>query len=79
MKNSGEHTDREEQVECTEEIEIQPLRGKRPNGVVGEMKPRQFIERIRRAQREHTLEDDEASWRELEPYLRDSDTTSAEL
>jgi hypothetical protein len=71
MKNNGEHTDREKKVERTEEIEIQPLRGKRPKGVVGEMKPRQAIDTIRRAQREGSLEDDEACWRELAPYLRD--------
>jgi hypothetical protein len=64
--NEKEHTGEEE-------IEIQPLRGKRPDGVVGEMKPRKFIERIRRAQREGNLEEEEASWRELEPYLRDSE------
>ena len=64
--NEKEHTGEEE-------IEIQPLRGKRPKGVVGEMKPRQAIERIRRAQRERSLEEDEESWREIEPYLRDYD------
>jgi hypothetical protein len=37
------------------------------------MKPRQLIEHIRRAQREHTLKEDEESWRALEPYLRDYD------
>ena len=64
--NEKEHTGEEE-------IEIQPLRGKRPKGVVGEMKPRQAIETIRRAQRERSLEEDEESWREIEPYLRDYD------
>ncbi len=47
------------------------LRGKRPPGVVGRMKPRQFIEIMEEAQRERTLEEDERSWKELDRILKE--------
>ncbi len=51
--------------------EIQKLRGKRPPGVVGRMKPRQLIELLERMEREHTLEEEERTWRELDRILRE--------
>ena len=54
-----------------QKIEIQQkLRGPKPKGVVGRMKPRQAIEAVEKAQRERTKEEDEESWRRVEPYLR---------
>lgn len=47
------------------------LRGERPPGVVGRMKPRQLIEALDRAQREADPEQEERSWRELERILRE--------
>jgi hypothetical protein len=55
------------------QIEIQQkLRGPKPDNVTGRMKPRQLINTIRQAQRDGNLDEDEESWRELEPYLRDA-------
>lgn len=47
------------------------LRGERPPGVVGRMKPRQLIELIERMKREHTLEEEERTWKELDRILRE--------
>lgn len=47
------------------------LRGERPPGVVGEMQPGRLLARLREARKEHTLEDDERSWRELSRILRE--------
>lgn len=47
------------------------LRGERPPGVVGRMKPRKLIDFLEKEQRERTLEEDEQSWGELERILRE--------
>jgi hypothetical protein len=45
------------------------LRGERPPGVIGEMKPEKLIEMLDRWQREGSLEEEERIWKELDRIL----------
>lgn len=47
------------------------LRGERPPGVIGEMKPEKLIEALDRWQQEGSLEEEERTWKELDRILRE--------
>ena len=46
------------------------LRGKRPPGVIGEMKPEKILEMLDRWRQEGSLEEEERTWKELDRILR---------
>jgi hypothetical protein len=48
------------------------LKGERPPGVIGEMKPKKALKMLRRWREEGSLEEEERVWEQLEPALRDS-------
>lgn len=62
MNENGEGQKQQRRIE---------LKGRRPAGVIGEMKPEELLKALREARKEHTLEDDEQSWRELDRILRE--------
>jgi hypothetical protein len=47
------------------------LRGKRPPGVIGEMKPEKALEMLKRWREEGSLEEEERTWKELDRILRE--------
>lgn len=47
------------------------LRGERPPGVIGEMKPEQALEMLDRWRQEGSLEEEERTWKELDRILRE--------
>ena len=47
------------------------LRGKRPPGVIGEMKPEKVREMLERWKKEGSLEEEERTWKELDRILRE--------
>lgn len=47
------------------------LRGERPPGVIGEMKPEKIIEALNKWQKEGSLEEEERTWKELDRILRE--------
>ncbi len=47
------------------------LRGERPPGVIGEMKPEKIIKMLDKWQKEGSLEEEERTWKELDRILRE--------
>lgn len=47
------------------------LRGERPPGVIGEMKPEKALDMLDRWREEGSLEEDERTWKELDRILRE--------
>lgn len=47
------------------------LRGERPPGVIGEMKPEKILEMLDRWREEGSLEEEERTWKELDRILRE--------
>ncbi len=47
------------------------LRGERPPGVIGEMKPEEALEMMKKWREEGSLEEEERTWAELDRILRE--------
>ena len=47
------------------------LRGERPPGVIGEMRPERALEMLERWRQEGSLEEEERTWKELDRILRE--------
>ena len=47
------------------------LRGKRPPGVIGEMKPEKMLRMLDKWKEEGSLEEEERTWKELDRILRE--------
>ncbi len=47
------------------------LRGERPPGVIGEMKPEKVLEMLEEWRQEGSLEEEERTWAELDRILRE--------
>jgi hypothetical protein len=59
-----------EEKEQTKKRKIK-LRGERPPGVIGEMKPEKAIKMMEKWQKESSLEEEERTWKELDRILRE--------
>src|SRR5699024_3722031 len=59
-----------EEKEQTKKRKIK-LRGERPPGVIGEMKPEKAIKMMEKWRKEGSLEEEERTWKELDRILRE--------
>ncbi len=69
-KNGIIMTTMKEEKEQTKKRKIK-LRGERPPGVIGEMKPEKAIKMMEKWQKESSLEEEERTWKELDRILRE--------